>query len=284
MCPPSATPITRSFRSSIERMTVSDYTSPPKETIRGFFDGIAASYDRINTLLSFSLDELWRRKAVRLILGGLTRTPSHPRPLPPRGEEGEACRPAGGFEGVDPRPASILDLGVGTGKFLRGFLKRQPWRLAVGVDFSSEMLARAKTALPAGPSLVQADLHDLPFEDGTFDLVVSSFTLRSVKDRRHFFSEVRRILRPGGRAGFLCLTRPVSLAGRALYAPYLKFYLPLMGGLLSANRGAYRFLSESIQSFPSPADIGTQLAAGGFRNIFIRHFTFGISTLIGAEN
>jgi len=113
---------------------------------------------------------------------------------------------------------------------------------------------------------------------------MSNGVLLFVPDKEAALCEVRRVLRPGGRAGFLCLTRPTSFVGRALYAPYLKFYLPLAGGLLSANRGAYRFLAESIQAFPAPREIGCQLETGGFRHIFIRPFTFGISTLIGAEN
>lgn len=233
-------------------MEIRNFASPEKETLRGFFDGIASTYDPINSLLSFSLDEVWRRKAVRLVLGD-------------GGEERQ-----------------ILDLGVGTGKFLKKFLGKRPWRLAVGVDFSGPMLRRAQGVLPRECRLVQADIHDLPFKDQRFDLVVSSFTLRSVKDRVHFFEEVKRVLRPKGRAAFLCLTRPTSFLGRALYAPYLKFYLPFMGGFLSSHRGAYRFLSESIQSFPSPREVGSELESLGFHKVFIQPFTFGISTLMGA--
>ena len=233
-------------------MTVQDLSAPDKETLRRFFDGIASGYDQINSLLSFSLDQSWRKRAARMILNG---------------KVGQA---------------RILDLGVGTGKFLNVFLKKRPWQLAVGVDFAAEMLGKARQALPASCRLLQADIHDLPFAGESFDFVVSSFTLRSVKDRGHFFEEVRRILRPGGKVGFLCLTRPASFAGRALYAPYLKFYLPFMGGLLSSSPDAYRFLSESIQTFPSPQEVGGQLESLGFCDIALRPFTFGISTLIKA--
>ena len=236
-----------------EERTRHDLASPDKETIRNFFNGIASCYDRINSLLSLSLDEYWRRRAVRLVLEG-------------KGSE-----------------KSLLDLGVGTGKFLKKFLPQRPWKIAAGVDFADEMLSQAQSKLPAECRLIQADIHDLPFTDESFDLVISSFTLRSVKNRRHFFSEVRRILRLKGKAAFLCLTRPKSLAGRALYAPYLKFYLPFMGGLISRDPLAYRFLSESIQSFPSPREVGNELESLGFHRVSIFPFTFGISTLIRAE-
>jgi demethylmenaquinone methyltransferase/2-methoxy-6-polyprenyl-1,4-benzoquinol methylase len=231
--------------------------SPDKATIRKFFDGIAPRYDRINTLLSLRLDESWRRKAVDLILDvGAT----HASPL-----------------------QTILDLGVGTGKFLEAFLGEREWQRAVGVDFSEEMLHLAEKQLPSTCELVQADIHDLPFEGESFDLIVSSFTLRSVKDRAHFFAEVRRILKPRGRVAFLCLTRPTSFWMRLLYAPYLKIYLPWVGGAISTDREAYRFLSESIQAFPSPEEIGKELETSGLRSVRFSPFTFGISTLIQAE-
>ncbi|MBI2166674.1 MAG: class I SAM-dependent methyltransferase [Candidatus Omnitrophica bacterium] len=173
--------------------------------------------------------------------------------------------------------------GVGTGKFLGQFLKKQTWRLAAGIDFSGPMLGRARQSLPGDCRLVQADIHDIPFESEAFDLVVSSFTLRSVKDRPRFFKEVRRALRPSGKAAFLCLTRPTSVLGRMLYAPYLKFYLPFIGGLISENRTAYQFLSQSIQNFPAPPEIGRELESAGFHTIQIRPLTFGISTLIQAR-
>ncbi len=225
--------------------------SPDKATIRNIFDQIAHRYDQINSLLSFSLDENWRKESSRII-----------------------------FKGT--KAKTLLDLGVGTGKFLRRFLDLQNWDQAVGADFSWEMLVRARKNLTAG-DLIQADIHDLPFADESFDLIVSSFTLRSVKDRRHFFKEVFRVLKPGGRAAFLCLTRPTSFFGKMLYFPYLKFYLPLMGGLIAKSQMAYQFLSQSIQAFPPPQEIGNEILVSGFQAFSLFPFTFGISTLTIAQ-
>lgn len=225
--------------------------SPPKDTIRSFFQRIAPHYDNINTLLSFGLDGNWRKKSVRLILNG--------------------------------REETLLDLGVGTGKFMECFLQAKVWQRAVGADFAEAMLRRAQQTLPSSCDLVQTDIHDLPFESESFDLVTASFTLRSIKDLPHFFEEVKRVLRPGGRAAFLCLTRPSSIAMRMLYAPYLKIYLPLLGAVLSSDPHAYRFLSDSIQTFPSPHEIKNKLEHQGFLNISLHPFTFGIATLMMAQ-
>ena len=233
-------------------MSGPDLASPDKETLRTFFNGIASCYDRVNSVLSLRLDEFWRRRAAELIL---------------KEETG----------------ARLLDLGVGTGKFLREFLQRKNWEFVTGVDFAEEMLREARRGLPRECLLVQADIHDLPFDDQAFDLIVSSFTLRSVKERGHFFGEVRRVLRPGGRVAFLCLTRPTSRIGLALYAPYLKFYLPMMGGWISRDPGAYRFLSQSIQSFPSPPEVAAELESLDFGDAAITPLTFGLSTLITAR-
>ena len=232
---------------------MTDLASPDKETIRGIFDHIAYRYDTLNSILSFSIDENWREKAVRLILEG------------------------------SPNDRSILDLGVGTGKFLGRFLRKKSWLTSVGVDFSGEMLKRARLNLSSGCRLIQADIHDLPFENESFDLIVSSFTLRSVKNRIHFFLELLRILRPAGRMAFLCLTRPHSLIGKALYMPYLRFYLPFVGGFLTRDPVAYRFLSQSIQAFPQPAELRKEMETIGFQRISISPFTFGLSTLIIAH-
>lgn len=229
----------------------SNLASPDKATIRSIFDQIAYRYDHINSLLSFSLDENWRKQSSRIILKGT-------------------------------QAKTLLDLGVGTGKFLARFLNEQAWDQAVGADFSGEMLARARKNLPAG-DLIQADIHDLPFADETFDLIVSSFTLRSVKDRRHFFKEVFRVLKPGGKAAFLCLTRPTSFLGKMVYFPYLKFYLPLMGGLIAKSQTAYQFLSQSIQAFPPPKEIGNEILVSGFQAFSLFPFAFGISTLTVAQ-
>jgi len=221
---------------------------PDASAIQDFFDSIAKRYDFLNQFLSFRLDEVWRKKSVDRILNG-TET-------------------------------RILDLGIGTGKYLSLFLKKQPWKRAAGVDFSEEMLLEAKAQLPAEVELIQADFHQLPFEKRSFDLIISSFTLRSVQNMEGFLCELLRVLSDEGKVAFLCLTRPRSRLWKVLYYPYLKLYLPFLGGLISGNRKAYQFLSNSIQSFQDPALTKILMQKLGFSRTESFPYHFGMATLI----
>lgn len=224
--------------------------SPDSRTIRGFFDQIAFRYDFLNALLSFRLDDYWRSKSKKLVLDGYEQ--------------------------------SVLDLGIGTGRFLGTFLSGKQFKRAVGVDFSSKMLERSRQELPQGVRFVSADFHHLPFPEGGFDLVISSFTLRSVKDLKRFFDEVYRVLTPHGKAAFLCLTRPQGLF-RYLYYPYLRYYLPVVGKFFSGGSEAYQFLSQSIQHFQEPGTTVGLLRQRGFQTIQVHRLTFGAATLIVAK-
>ncbi len=228
-------------------MSSTSLASPDKKVIRQLFDSVADRYDFINSFLSFRLDDLWRKRAAALILDG--------------SEE------------------SLLDLGVGTGKFLRCFLKNRSWKHVVGLDFSQAMLKKALWEGKMPAQWVNADFHDLPFQNHAFDLVVSSFTLRSVKNMPQFLSEVARILTENGKAAFLCLTRPRRAFWKAVYYPYLNWYLPTIGKMISGDDVAYQFLSQSIQSFQDPTKTVAMMRSAGFQTIQCRSFTFGAATL-----
>lgn len=225
--------------------------SPESKTIQQFFDGIATRYDFLNHLLSFRLDDRWRRQARDRVL--------------------------------DPSYHSLLDLGTGTGKFLELFLEAKSWDRCVGLDFSAQMLEEARQQLPSQAHTVKADFLAIPFAPASFDLIVSAFTLRSVKDMPVFLRGVYDLLTLRGRAAFLCLTRPRNFFFKLLYDPYLKIYLPLLGGLISGNRQAYRFLSESILSFQDPEQTAAMMQEAGFQEVQVCRFTWGAATLITGQ-
>ena len=225
-----------------------DLASPDKKTIQQFFDDIAVRYDFINSFLSLRLDEAWRRRARDWV-----------------------------WEGTE---QSVLDLGIGTGKFLSLFLEGTALKKAVGLDFSEKMLLEARKKISFPVSLVSADFHFLPFRSGAFDLILSSFTLRSVKDMPVFLKEVYRLLSAGGKAAFLCLTRPRNRFWKILYEPYLRFYLPFVGKIVSGNGEAYQFLSLSIQTFQPPDETGQMMCESGFSSVDVHSFTGGAATLL----
>jgi|GEM_PF-319321 len=231
-----------------DNVRLTNFASPNKEFIRDAFDSIAPKYDFLNAVLSFNLDDAWRCRARDLVLESSQKT--------------------------------ILDLGVGSGKFLECFLKKRSWTKAMGLDFSENMLLVARQNLPQNVALVQGDFHDLPFGASEFDLVVSAFTLRSVKDMPRFLNQVFKILTPGGRAAFLCLTRPSAWWAKLLFYPYLKIYLPMVGWIFTGKLKAYQFLSDSIASFQEPEKTAAEMRGAGFQDLQIHAFTFGAATLI----
>ncbi|MBN1688675.1 MAG: class I SAM-dependent methyltransferase [Candidatus Omnitrophica bacterium] len=221
---------------------------PDTRTLRSFFDAIAKRYDFLNSWLSFCLDKKWRRSSVRLAL------------------EGDEDR--------------ILDLGMGSGKFLKEFMLKKNFSIAVGLDLSKEMLSYAKTSIDPGVYLTQGDFAHIPFGNDSFDLVISSFTLRSVQDLPGFLHSVYDLLRGNGKAVFLCLTRPGNWMMRMLSYPYLKWYVPFMGGVLSGKRDAYRFLSDSVFLFQKPLETAQMMRRIGFKEVGIHSFSWGIATLL----
>ena len=239
------TPIIKSSMSSISTLPAEG------QDIRRYFDAIAVRYDFLNHLLSWRLDESWRRRARDIVLEGW--------------EE------------------SVLDLGIGTGKFIALFDKAKDWKRIAGIDFSLPMLQRASSRLSSKIKLTAADFQKLPFKSGSFDLIISAFTLRSVREMNSFLSAVYDVLKKPGKAAFLCLTRPRNAFWKILYLPYLKFYLPVVGGLISGNRKAYQFLSSSVLQFQEPDQTAEMMRETGFRDIEIRRFSFGMATLITAK-
>jgi demethylmenaquinone methyltransferase/2-methoxy-6-polyprenyl-1,4-benzoquinol methylase len=196
--------------------------------VRSMFDSIAGRYDLVNRVMTFGLDVGWRRRAVASLQ-----------------------LPGGSL---------VLDLACGTGDLCRE-LRAQGYR-AIGFDFSAGMLGAARTEAP----LVQADVLRLPLPDASADGATSGFALRNVVDLAAFFSEIGRVLRPGGRIALLDASRPERAAARAAHALYFGRIVPLLGGVLS-DRSAYRYLPRSLAYLPAPTELAAMLRQAGFVEI-----------------
>jgi demethylmenaquinone methyltransferase/2-methoxy-6-polyprenyl-1,4-benzoquinol methylase len=219
------------------------------ERIRRMFGRVARRYDLLNHLLSGSLDRLWRRRLARSL-----------------------SLPAG---------SRVLDLCSGTGDQAVA-LRRRRFEV-VAADFCLPMLAlaRAKLGRDPGrpPATLQADALVLPFADHSFAGATVSFGLRNVADLDRALAELARVVRPGGELGVLEFAVPVRGPLRALYLFYFRRLLPAVGGAVSGDSDAYRYLPESVLGFPQRADFTARLAAAGFTGARFESLSGGVLCL-----
>jgi demethylmenaquinone methyltransferase/2-methoxy-6-polyprenyl-1,4-benzoquinol methylase len=209
--------------------------------VRSMFDSIAHRYDLVNRVMTFGLDVGWRRRAVR--------------------------------ELQLERAALVLDVACGTGDFCREL--ERAGMVAVGVDFSSGMLAAAHTDAP----LLQGDALTLPVAPGALDGITCGFALRNVADIRALFGEFARTLRTGGRIAALEVAEPASGILRAGHSLYFKKVVPVIGGLLS-DRSAYRYLPESAAYLPPPAELVRIIEVAGFTQVRRTALALGAAQLL----
>lgn len=219
--------------------------------VRKMFADIAVRYDFLNHALSFGLDRNWRAFAVakcRLASGGL-----------------------------------VLDLATGTGDMAQDIVRKRCPQKVVGLDFSPEMLAEARKKLAKHPhepiELVLGDALSLPFTDRTFDNVTISYALRNVTSLESLFGEMARVLKVGGRAVSLELTRPNSPLVRRIYYLHLCHLAPFIGGIISGNRAAYTYLPDSIMEFPPPEKVAEIMRKAGFARVEIYRLFLGAATV-----
>lgn len=191
-------------------------------------------------------------------------------------------------EGVDGRPLKVLDLACGTGDSTIAIARGLPRAKVTGLDLSEGMLKVMegkveKEGLGDRITAVRGDGENLPFSESSFDRVAIAFGIRNFQNREQGLAEMLRVLRPGGRLVVLELSLPEQKVLRALFKCYFLHILPFIGGLISGNRGAYRYLPESVLRFP-PKDIFlNMLTSAGFVNVGHKALTFGICRMYWGE-
>ncbi len=222
-----------------------------KGKVEAMFDRIAPRYDLLNLILSFGIDRLWRRKAVRLL-----RT-DHPK--------------------------EILDVATGTGDLAIAALALDPERV-VGVDISEGMLALGRKKIEARGlsgriTLATGDSENLPFGDASFDAVLVAFGVRNFENLGRGLEEMRRVLRPDGALVVLEFSRPTAFPIKQLYRFYSEHVMPRIGGALSKDRAAYEYLPESAAVFPAGEEFLERMRRAGYRDASAKPLTFGIASL-----
>ena len=209
------------------------------------FDGIARRYDVANTVMTLGLDAVWRRRAARAALDGQTG-------------------------------ASLLDCAFGTGKLASAAVKAGALRV-VGVDFSEQMIAFARAKHP-GVEFITGDVLHLPFADGEFAAATIGFGLRNLEDPLTGLREMARVVRPGGRVAVLEAVRP---EGRL--RPLLRTVGglgPRLAGAVARDSGAYRYLSDTVRSYATAAELGEWLFGVGLGQVRVERLGFGAVALV----
>lgn len=230
-------------------MPESPSAEPSVDRSREIFSRISRRYDLVNALVSFGIDGSWRRVTVR---------------------------------SASPGPESrVLDLAAGTGDLTLAMARLGSPAEIVSTDLVPEMLEIARRKAKgydgrARLSFQVADAQSLPFGDSAFDIVTVGFGVRNMPDRAANFREVRRVLRPGGRYVILEFSRPPLRLWRALYHVYLRVVVVGLGGLVSGDRASYRYLNDTIRSFPDQASLAEELRAAGFSQVSWRDLSGGI--------
>lgn len=222
-----------------------------KALVRSVFERVAPRYDLMNDFMSLGIHRAWKRVFI---------------------------------SALDPRPQlRLLDLAAGTGDVGLGWLAHGGGPALLS-DVNPAMLTRARDraierALVRGIDFAVADAEALPLPDRHFDRVSIAFGLRNCTDKPAVLAEARRVLRPGGR--FLCLE-----FSRVQVAALIPFYeawsfqvLPRLGQMVVGDAEAYRYLAESIRTFPGQEELAAMMRAAGFARVTVRNLSGGIAAI-----
>jgi demethylmenaquinone methyltransferase/2-methoxy-6-polyprenyl-1,4-benzoquinol methylase len=220
--------------------------------VRSMFDRIAPRYDLMNAVMTFGQHQNMRRAAARL------------------------AQP--------PHAGLALDLATGTGDFAAALHDVEPTCRVVGIDFAMEMMRRGQTKYDTRVLFSAGDMLRLPLPDDTFDCTVNGFVLRNVTDVRAAFAEMYRVLKPNGRAVSLEITTPCTPIWKNVFGMYFDHIMPRMGGWLSGNPDAYRYLPQSVRDFLAPEQVADVMRAVGFHEVYFRRWALGaMAVYVGAK-
>lgn len=226
------------------------------QQVREMFDSIAPVYDFMNRAMTFGIDRLWRRKAVKM----LSRK----------------------------NVQSLLDVATGTGDFAMLLCRRLKPKRLVGIDLSENMLSIAqqkarRAGLDGVIEYAKGDCLALQQGDGEFDAVTVAYGVRNFEHLEQGYAEMHRVLRQGGTLCVIELSTPRNPLILALYKFYTRRLIPLLGRSISKDARAYSYLPESIAAVPQGDDMLDIMRRAGFNNCAYHAMTFGTCTIYIGE-
>ena len=218
--------------------------------VRGVFDSVASRYDVMNDLMSMGLHRVWKRYT--LAVANL--------------KPGER----------------VLDIAGGTGDMARLFARKVGERgMVVHTDINEAMLRTGRERMIDEGLVLPTNLCDaeqLPYKDGSFDLVCVAFGLRNMTHKDKALAEMNRVLRPGGRL----LVLEFSQVAEPLRKPYDWYsfkILPRIGSMIAGDADSYRYLAESIRMHPAQQELKALMKSVGFGHVDVHNLTGGVVAL-----
>ncbi|MEF9986747.1 MAG: bifunctional demethylmenaquinone methyltransferase/2-methoxy-6-polyprenyl-1,4-benzoquinol methylase UbiE [Bacteroidales bacterium] len=230
-------------------------------TISGMFNEIAPSYDFLNHLLSFNIDKYWRSLMVNFLL-------KHGSTI-----NGEV-------------PLKVLDIACGTGDSTIALYKKG--FNVTGIDIAEKMMEVAikknkkivqKSPLIHLPIYILGSAEALPFPESSFDAVTISFGIRNFNNRAQCLADILRVIKPNGVLAILEFAKPKNKIIRFIYNAYFNNILPFIGNIVSKDKGAYKYLAESVEQFPKYDYFCNEIKRAGFKDVGYKKYTFGIAVL-----
>jgi demethylmenaquinone methyltransferase/2-methoxy-6-polyprenyl-1,4-benzoquinol methylase len=209
--------------------------------VHSLFSSIAGRYDLANHLLSGGLDFFWRARATAIVLSW--------------------------------NPGALLDVATGSGDLALAIQRASPRTVVTGADFCEPMLERAREK--GLERTVLADALHLPFADASFEAVTVAFGLRNMESWPRALLEMHRVLTPGGRLLVLDFSMPRPPL-RGPYRFYLHHVLPVIAGIVTREKSAYRYLGDSIEKFPAGGAMVSLFGECGFGSAACERLTGGI--------
>ncbi len=229
--------------------------------VEQMFDSIAPAYDLMNSVMSLGMHTHWRNRALKIA-----------------------------SELLGHSPETILDVATGTGDVAFALHHRFPHAHIHGLDLSEGMLRIAREKLSALPeperalfSFVQGDSLKMNFEDDRFDLITVAYGVRNFENLRQGYSEMLRVLKPGGVLCVIELSQPTAWLPLAGYRIYTRGLIPVAGRLVSGDPRAYSYLHESIEAAPQRAAMTRIMTEAGFDGARWKSMTPGVATIYTAK-